>query len=716
MDVKALFKYFLRRKWVIIGVTLLCMVIVYLLVREMPQQYRSQAQIATGLTDASQQTSEGAKELDYFRVSTQFDNIIEMITTRRVISLLTNKLIVHDLSNEEESFEPWTDEVKRLGDEKRGQAIALLQEKIDRREPVTIVENTPELPLYNAIESMGYDERNLRKYLTVERSGESDFINISYSSKNPALSSFVVNTLTNDFVVYYTLNTTSNQRRSLALLDSVMRQKELVMNQKNAQLRNYKAGSGVVNLDKQSEVLYQQISANETKRGETISQIQSLQGALSDINRRLSEDAAGRGNSMADNNEIVNLENQIQLANQRYINNNFRKADKAAVDSLSRLRAAKLAHSADKYSTNPLTLKQGLNDQKMRLETDLALAQSSMASIETELTELRSRYNAMVPTDAGVQNLQRDAELATKEYMDALNRYNQTTVEKNTTVRLQITEEGMPGAPEPSKKWLYVGLSGFAGLSLCLSFFTLLFITDNKIRNADALARATEQKVIGSLNYVRESNKDLRDIWEDDHTVFDYTVYKDLLRSIRFEIDSELKRQEKKAIGIVSLTDSTGKTFIASSLAYAFAMTGRRVLLICDDAPNLLSVVSNKEADSNQNFESFLVKKEIKVEDLITVLNKNPNNNSLLEMKDSNSLLSGFEYLKDNFDVILIDIGNLKELNKAKEWLMFSDLSLAIFETGKTLSDDDQKALRFLKNQENFMGWVINKVKVDARA
>src|SRR5690606_26726648 len=192
-----------------------------------------------------------------------------------------------------------------------------------------------------------------------------------------------------------------------------------------------------------------------------------------------------------ENIELVNIDNQLKIANQRYIDNNFREADKRIVDSLTRVRAAMVNSSSDNYVVNPTLVRQNLTDQKAKLETDLALAKSSMASIEAELAVLRGRLNVMVPTDAGVQNLERDAEVATREYMEALNRYNQANVENSARVRLRITEVGMPGPPEPSKKMLYVGLSGFAGMSLCLSFFTIMFLMDRRVRDAVTLARVT---------------------------------------------------------------------------------------------------------------------------------------------------------------------------------------------------------------------------------
>src|SRR5690606_21257202 len=118
----------------------------------------------------------------------------------------------------------------------------------------------------------------------------------------------------------------------------------------------------------------------------------------------------------------------------------------------------------------------------------------------------------------------------------------------------------------------------------------------------------------------------------------------------------------------VSMAD--GKTFVASGLAFAFAMIGKKVLLIGEDYPNLTELISNRKSENQQGFEAFLVKKEIKTEDRITVLNRNPNHTSLLEVKDADSLEVAFDVLKKEFDIIIIDINNLRDINQVKEWML----------------------------------------------
>ncbi|GAA4779697.1 hypothetical protein GCM10023231_03110 [Olivibacter ginsenosidimutans] len=714
IDVKAYLKYLLRFKWVLGLVPIVSVLITAYFVKDMPQKYKSTAQLSTGLTDESKQTVNPGQNMDYFKVSQQFGNIMEMMKMKRVISGLSTKLMIHDLTDKATAFHPWSDIISELTDAQRKEALVKYQDILSKNGVLSAADNK-ELPLYNLTVSMGYDEESLLKNLEINRSGESDFINVSFTSTNPDLSAYVANTLSNDFIVYYMSSSSLNQRASLTLLDSVLKVKEAMMNQKNAALKNYKIGSGVLNLDKQSSMIYQQISEYEARRAQSVNQIQSLQGALADINRKLSkgEGSYVGGNHVVANNEIVNLENQLQLANQRYINNNFRPEDKRAVDSLSRLRTAKLAAVAEGSIGDPASVKQNLLDQKLKLETDLSMAKNGISSLDAELRILRSKYSVLVPTDANVQNLERDADVATKEYMDALNNYNQSSLQSTTSLRLSIAQVGLLGTPERSKGILYVALSGISSFFVCLLAITLAFLLDRSIKSPKQLETITNSKVLGLLNFIDEDNKDLRDIWEDEDNVKDYSIYKDLLRSLRFELNQQVDDKEN-VLAITSLDKGHGKSFLASSLAYAFAMMGKKVLLICENSPGLTEIIQNaNQKTAHQKFESFLVKKEIQVADRITVLNRNPNNNSLLEMRDAQSLFVGFNILKDTFDLIIMDIDPIKQSNKVKEWLMFADKSIAVFKSGQKVNEEEKEQMAVFSQHKSFIGWVFNQVKGD---
>ncbi len=73
-------------------------------------------------------------------------------------------------------------------------ALIVYRYKLQYGEPLSLY-NKDENGLNELLISMNYDERSLRKNLTVDRDGESDFITLTFTSENPELSAFVVNSL-----------------------------------------------------------------------------------------------------------------------------------------------------------------------------------------------------------------------------------------------------------------------------------------------------------------------------------------------------------------------------------------------------------------------------------------------------------------------------------------------------------------------------------------
>ncbi|WP_442588351.1 exopolysaccharide transport family protein [Pedobacter sp. AW31-3R] len=715
MDFKALLTHFNKYKWFIIIVPIVTLTITYFMVKNLPNQYSSEAQISTGLVDQSKQVAT-EQNMDYFKLNQQFSNIIEKMKLKKVMSILSYDLMIHDLENPKSPFKKYSPKLDSLTSVQRTEVIQLFKAKLLTKTSLSEADNI-KYPLYAYVTSMGYDEETINKKLTIAHSDGSDFINVSYVSENPALSAFLVNTLSTEFIDIYSSDVNYNQNNSIALLDSLLKRKEEVMNTKNAALKNFKEANGVLNLDKQSATIFEQITQNEASKAEALRQIQANQGAISAIEAKLrGSDPYVNSNTASQNRQIVDINNQLKIANDRYIDGGFKASDKKKIDSLTALRSAKTAQNSDDNIVDPTASKQSLIQQRAALGIAMDQAKSSISAIDRELSQLRGKYNAMVPFDAGIQNYERDAELATKDYMDALNRYNLTRTEQNIGLKLNIAQLGLIGPPEPSKRILFMVLAGFASFAICLTAIVSLFYLDNTINTSKQLSNATGSPVIGTLNQIDNERISIKDIWKNQDNP-NYMTFKNLLRSLRLEITNHLEADGSKIIGITSLATGEGKSFISSCLAYGFSKTGKKILLIGGEDQTIKNA-NIKDLAIVENFETFLIKREIHADDndLITIFKKNADNTSLLENQSSKNLKAGFEVLRNEFDLIIIDVNSLKEINIAKEWLLFTEKNIAVFEVGKTLSETDKEHLQYLKKQPGFIGWVLNKIKIDDKA
>ena len=709
MDIKHFFKLLKHYKWILIIIPVISVVVTYFLVKDLPKKYSSSVQISTGLIDQSQQIASENKNQDFFKVNSQFANIMEIMKMNKTISILSYNLILHDLQDPKNSFVPYSEELKKLSETEKAGVINEYKKLLIDKVVMTPLLNG-KFKLYDILVSMHYDETSINRSLNIYHIDNSDFISAQFTSNNPLLSAYAVNTLASEFINTYSIDVSNNQNKSNSLLDSLLKQKEKIMNEKNSSLKNYKINNGVLNLDKQSENIYQQITQYEQKKDDALRDIQANQGAIASIDKRLGskDQVYSGGGVIADNNKIVNIKNQLKIANDRYVDNNFRASDKKKIDSLQTLLADQISSTSDRYIADPSANKQSLITQKMNMEVALDMAKNSIRSIDAALNQLKAKYNTMVPFDAGVQNFERDADVATKEYLDVLNKTNENSLEKNIGLKLRVAQAGFPGIPEPSKKILFVIAAAIASFMICFMAILVIFLLDRSINTPAQLQKLTKSKVIGKLNLIKSTNKEVRNIWKDESTNTEYAIYKDLLRSLRFEVDHLLSSTDSQILGITSLSQGEGKTFLSSSLVYAFAMTGKKVLLISGEKDDN-EVKTNQKLIPDQFFETFIVKKQIQTEDLITVLNNKSDKTSLFEIQDKDNLKSGFSILKDQFDVIIIDITSLEHINRAKEWLLFTDKNIAVFEAGRTLDEKTAENLDYIINHPGFIGWVLNK-------
>ena len=708
MDIKAFFKFIFRYKWYLILVPIIAVVVTYFAVQNLPKQFTSKASIATGLLDPSKQIISD-QTVDFFQVSQQFKNIMDKLQMKKTIDILSYNLILHDLKNPKQAFKKPSKQLDSLTDAQKQEVAAILQNKLLTRDILTSKDNSGKYRLYSLIQSMGYDQESLQKNLSISHQDISDFIDIEYKSEDPELSVFVVNNLATEFIGNYGADVLTNQNTSLALLDSMSRKKELAMNEKNNALANFKKSKGVLNLSEQSATVFAQITNYESERAQTLKKIQSSLGALSVINAKLKGgDVYVDGSTRADNREIVALKKKRQDANERFIDNGFKIGDQKSIDSLTRLINAKSNQSVDNNAYDPTTSRQSLVQQRTALQIEVQQARSSMASINNELTSLRGKYSSMVPYDAEIQNYERDADLATKDYTASLDRYNKNITEQKTGLKLQLSEAGIAGNPLPSKRLLYIAGAGIGSFILTLAVFLGIFVMDHSISSNRMLEAATKSPTLGSINLLEGEERIARNIWNDKSNNSSYELYKEHLRAVRFDILNKMEADDTKILGITSLANNAGKTFLSYSLAYAFAMTGKKVLLIAEDQP--FEASKDKTLSTSTSFQSFLVKKEFHTDDLITIMHKSNERNSLLEIQNIVNLRAGFDVLRNEFDLIIIDVNSLTDVNIAKEWLMFTEKNVGVFEYGTSVTEHDYVHIKYIKNQPGFLGWILNKV------
>jgi succinoglycan biosynthesis transport protein ExoP len=717
MELGDFFKVLSRHKLTLIIVPIIAVIITYFLVRSQPDSYTSQTQIATGIVDKTQQTlNENNTSTVESEIAQDFDNLMEILRSKRIIQQLSYQLMIHDLT----SSTPFRSPSKlflQLNQPAREHALAVFTDFYNKRKELSLF-NADQNGLNKLLVSMKYDDEPLLKNLNIYRAQNSDFIDIEYSDDNPQLTAFVINTLSHEFISYYTFLVKDNQRKAVTFLGNLVTTKRDTLDSKINQLKNYKIQNRILSIPEQSRALYTQLADYETHLEQAQRDAVSSEAAIRDIDNQFKPGERRSLESLLQpvNQSLVSATEQLKVLNERYIESNFDAIYKTQIDSLQEIISKRIGQSSDRYLVSPLASQQNLIQERLTLQVQYELAKNSVGSLEQGIDRLNKELDGVVPHEAVVQQDESAIDVAQKEYLDILNRYNQTSLDASyDSGQLKQLDTAMPGVITPTKKMLLVILSGIIAFIFCLVVFFILYFVDDTIKTPEQLANKTLSPVLGYLNLLSTNTIDLRRVWNDPRPDNETYQFRNLLQSIRFEVDTELG--PNKVLLVNSLSNGEGKTFLATNLAYAYSLVNKKVLLIDGNFhhPGITRSVKSKifiEDYINGNIPDFSPYNLAK----ITVFSNKGGDGSLLEVNNEQSIRDKFEKLRSVFDIIIIEASSLNTLNKSKEWNKFSDKILTIFEAGKSIKSHEMKHINYLKNLNGkFMGWVLNVVnKLDA--
>lgn len=721
MDFLSFIKVLRRRKLLLIIVPVIAVVIAYFLTKNISEVYKAQAQLATGITQENKiSISEGDKGgLSFDNVNVKFSNLIEVMKSKQVMDLVGYKLMLHDLTD----AKPYSTKSKMFNDlnaAAKENARKVLQIHLDSMKSLDF-QSEDERGIMKVIENCGYDEVSLLKKLKVERVGSSDFIQVTFESENPYLSSSVVNTLCELFLRYY--ETTSSQRAdaSVAYYTELAEQKKKELDEKVNTLKTYKQQNGVINIYEQTKSLVNQISDLELSREAENKKISASQKAVKDIDNRFSDKQKKyleAGNSPY-SQKISEMKQKITDYSNQLISRGLQP--KEINDSLRVMKNnldIEIKKAADDYLYNPDVPKQELVTKRIDYELDQVVAKYSVESMDKELGRLRQIVVSFAPIEASIAALEREIQVAADVYLLVLNKLNLARIDNVAKSTLKQIEYGIPGPPEASKKILLIIMAGFISLVLCVVVIFVLEYLDVTIKTPKQFAKYTNLNLLGYLNLLDEGKIDLNSIFSESSSAYDAKseTFKELLRIIRYELAQRIGAS--KTLLFTSTRSGEGKSVIISCLAYSFAITGKKILIM---DTNFKNNSLTKMFKAEGNIESYL-KDEISLQNALTATSINNIDiigckggmYSLNEVASSDKIAQKIAEVYQRYDYIFFEGTSLNKYSDSKELISYIDKFTSVFSALNNIDDADRNSIAFIKKSESkFIGAVLNKVTME---
>ncbi|MBW1214775.1 tyrosine-protein kinase Etk/Wzc [Pantoea allii] len=352
-------------------------------------------------------------------------------------------------------------------------------------------------------------------------------------------------------------------------------------------------------------------------------------------------------------------------------------------------------------------------------------------TLEDEQTQLNKKIAQMPKTQQEILRLTRDVQSGQEIYMQLLNRQQELSISKASTVgdvRI-IDQAATANSPVAPKKLLIIAASLILGLMVSVGVVLLKALLHHGIENPEQLEELG-MNVYASVPLSEwQRKKDTEALARRGHKVktdphetllalgnpTDLSI--EAIRSLRTSLHFAMMEAKNNILMITGASPGIGKTFICVNLATLVAKAGQKVLFIDGDMrrgyTHELLGAENKSGLSNvlsgkTEFTPAMIQQGPYGFDFLPRGQVPPNPSELLMHRRMGELL---EWASKNYDIVLIDTPPILAVTDASiiGKLAGTSLMVARFETNTT-KEVDVSFKRFAQNGIEIKGIILNAV------
>ena len=733
MDLLFLGKVLWRKLWILLSVPLIAGFAAYLFTMDMPDTYISKAQLATGFTinDQVQLTEEkfNSREADI-----KFSNLISAMNSGLSVNLTSYRLLLHDLDPanipfhypELEGFNPTPEEIEKVRE--------VVADKLKRFSPLTSTD--PNFELINTfLIAYRYNYNDIKDNLTIERIPNTDFIDVYMAADNAALSAMAANAFCEEFIRYSESLKVERSSESVQFLADLTKEKKAELDRILQRQKLFKDQNNVFNLEGESAMKMGQLSVLETQAATTRSNIHRLELQI----RRLNQDIArlNAPTTSNSNQRILELRTQINEMNSRYITGGSN--NQALLDSLEYLRG-ELRVAQDNSMREGALLADGYTVADLRAERDekeieLQVQRDDLRMTEAKIRAINSSFSGYANKEAELAALQKEVDLASEAYNNALSKYNEARNRQLVSNNLRMIVVATPPVyPEPGVRLIIIGLAAFTSFVFCVLIIAGLELMDGAVRTPDKFKRMVNLPLAGVINRIDSRNFNIRTYFNQQNGDEETESFKSLLRKFRHEIES----MNAKVILFTSPKRKDGKTFTMFCLSYVLSLLDKRVLILDTNFKNnslsqilgrgqsdlkvldtkkhklLVSAQGATEKKVETEFEhenSYDLINPTKYKNIYIVGNSGGGSESPAEILSGRDFTNLVSLLADSFDYVLMEGAALNDYSDTKELVRYADKVVAVFSAETSIRQLDREAIQYFKSLgKKFGGCVLNRV------
>ncbi len=509
-------QFFYRiRYWLLWGTLIVTGLVIYF-TQFLPYSYTVQSNLYTGVSSTT--TLDGST-INYAAINSTFDNLIGIAKSHSTLVNVSERLLADSYTYGEE----WKD-----------------NEYIQAKHYRQLLEMTPPevLELVNR-DSIEVTLQNLREYyrddtsnflynlfnrpvafyslralngIEIKRAGNSDILDISYTSADPGLTQKTIKYLIDELIAAYEEIRFKATNDVIAYFEEQVRKTKEALNEEEDNLMQYNIEQGVINYAEETEAL----AGTRYSVEDRIEEAQRTYHAAVALREMLDEKMGIRAQMMRNNSNLLKELNQVTKLNQKILEHEIfanpqNKNSKELEQDKLRLKQveANISNISDNLNEYSFT-KEGVGIDDMIAEWLEAMVNEAKASAELNVLkdrqqDIRDQYAHMAPVGTQVNRKERAIGIAEDVYRTQINglasaNLRLKNIEMSTSNLQPLSDPAFPLNDNGRKRSLYIVIAFIGSFVFITCFFLLIEVLDRTLRDKYRSQRLSGLPVIAAFN------------------------------------------------------------------------------------------------------------------------------------------------------------------------------------------------------------------------
>lgn len=591
MDILLFISQFLYRirYWLLWGTLFVTGLVIYF-TQFLPYSYTVKSSLYAGITSS---TSLDGAAVNFSVVAATFDNLVNIAKSRGTLEKVSLRLLASSYTHGEE----WKDNQYIQAKHYR-QLLQItpkeVMELIDRKDESKTLAN---LTAYKKNDHNNFIysvfNRTIAFYsmaaldrVELKRIGNSDILDISYTSADPGLTQLTVAFLIEELINVYEILRFKSTNDVIAYFEEQVRLAKVRLSEEEDNLMHYNVQERIINYGEETKALaatrYQVDDRLEAAK-------RTYEGAVA-LRKMLDEKMDVRAQIIRNNTNLLQELDKVSNLNQSIMEKEIFISDKSKSKSeelqkeKTELRQAEDRISSISDNLNEFAFtKEGVGIENMINEWLIALvnearAQAEMKVLESRQQDIFDQYSHMSPVGTQVNRKERAIDIAEDNYRTQLSglasaNLRLKNIEMSTSNLQTVAPPSYPLTDNGRNRLMYILAAFFGSMIFIILYFLLIEVLDHTLRDPYRSKRLSGLPVIAAFNGI--SNLKYRGFLKAcNRLAAAYCCNR---------LNKYMKVGEPTVINLLSINSREGKSFLAKYFIRHWESEGLRVRLVTHD-------------------------------------------------------------------------------------------------------------------------------------